>query len=84
MICIVTAMTVTLFLLALFQCGIHFKWLWSSPTNIATHCLAGTKLASAFTILDVITGILIILMPLYWVGRLMHEWFLNGQAAYLR
>lgn len=77
-------MTATTFLLALFQCGIHIKWLWSSPTNIAAYCLAGTKLASAFAILDVITDILIILMPLYWVGRLMHEWFLNGQAAYLR
>ncbi|MCJ1469864.1 hypothetical protein MMC07_008508 [Pseudocyphellaria aurata] len=70
MICVVTAVMPITFFLVLFQCGVHINWLWSSPAVFAGHCLSGTKLASAFCIVDVITDTFIILMPWYWIMNL--------------
>lgn len=74
MVCTVTSVMAVMFFLVLFQCGLHIEWLWLSPANVVGHCLPGTKLALAFSVLDVVTDILIILMPLYWVSKLIHQW----------
>ena len=51
----------------IFQCGIHFTYLWSSAENVAEHCARGTAIAFGLSVPDVVTDIMILSLPVYWV-----------------
>ena len=68
MIAIVIAWMLSFFLAILFECGINYWALWSTLENLLAHCVDDTKIFKAFSISDVITDVLILSMPLYWVS----------------
>ena len=56
------------FFLVLFQCGVHFKFLWSSAKNMVKHCLTAAPPEFFNASVDVATDIVILSLPVYWVS----------------
>ncbi|KAI8965299.1 hypothetical protein F5Y11DRAFT_313576 [Daldinia sp. FL1419] len=70
MIIIVVIWTFGFFLAILFRCGTQFWALWAPLKFLLANCYASTPMFQAFSISDVITDLLILAMPVYWVSRL--------------
>ena len=73
MIAIVITWMLSFFLAILFECGTNYWALWSGLENFVRNCVDGTKIVKAFSISDVITDLLILSMPLYWVSTSCFE-----------
>lgn len=74
MIAIVIAWMLSFFLAILFECGTNYWALWSTLENLLAHCVDDTKIFKAFSISDVITDVLILSMPFYWLWNLHMSW----------
>lgn len=73
MIAIVITWMLSFFLAILFECGTNYWALWSTLEIFLAHCVDGTKIIKAFSISDVITDVLILSMPIYWVSTSCFE-----------
>ncbi|KAI2628677.1 hypothetical protein GGR54DRAFT_628507 [Hypoxylon sp. NC1633] len=58
------------FFAILFRCGTNFRALWSPLKYIMANCHAGTPMFQAFSISDVITDSLILILPICRISRL--------------
>lgn len=67
MVGVIVAWTLGGFFAIAFQCGPHISILWSSLAAMARSCTTGLDIVLGFAIPDVITDILILVLPLYWV-----------------
>ena len=76
----VIAWTLGAFFAVLFQCADHFPLVTSSAASVASHCAKGSAVGLGFSIPDVITDCLILMMPLYWVNSLDQR---NARETYL-
>jgi hypothetical protein len=56
------------FFAILFRCGNQFWALWAPLKYLLANCYQSTPMFQAFTISDVITDVLILTMPVYWVS----------------
>lgn len=63
MITAVTAWTICFFFLLLFLCSTDFAAYWTNGTTEAEHCLPTGMVHMAYAISDVVTDIIIIMMP---------------------
>ncbi|CRG90255.1 hypothetical protein PISL3812_07298 [Talaromyces islandicus] len=63
MVAVVAAWTICFFFLLLFLCGRNFAAYWTNGTTEAEYCLPTGKVHMAYAISDVVSDILIILMP---------------------
>lgn len=70
MLGIVIAWILGAFFAVVFQCADHFSLVTSSAASVASHCTKGSAVGLGFSIPDVITDSLILMMPLYWVSSL--------------
>ena len=68
MIAIVCVWMVISFLFLVFECGIRVATIWTSAANVARMCLSGFKIAISVSSTDVLTDLLILIMPIYWVS----------------
>lgn len=64
MIAVVGAWTTAFFLTTLFECGTAFEYLWSTLSNMITHCTNNMTYQNAYAASDVITDVLILAMPI--------------------
>ncbi|TVY83828.1 hypothetical protein LSUE1_G001333 [Lachnellula suecica] len=67
---IVSIWTVGFFFAILFRCGTKFWALWAPLKFLLTNCYSSTPMFQAFTISDVITDVMILLIPMYWTSKL--------------
>ncbi|KAI9666608.1 MAG: hypothetical protein M1821_004544 [Bathelium mastoideum] len=70
MVAIVCVWTLGFFFAILFRCGTHFWALWAPLIYLLQNCYLSTPMFQAFTISDVITDVLILTIPVYWVSKL--------------
>ena len=63
-IAIVVAWTIAFFFTVLFECGTKFEYLWSTLSDLLTHCTNGVMYLKAYAISDVITDGLILATPI--------------------
>jgi hypothetical protein len=70
MIVVTIAWTVAFFFATLFQCGTHWARNWESMKIFPPKCTNAAALAAAFTSTDVVTNLVIILMPVPIIWRL--------------
>ena len=68
MIAIVCVWMVISFLFLVLQCGAKVATIWTSAANVARMCLSGFKIAISVSSTDVLTDLLILIMPIYWVS----------------
>lgn len=68
MIAIVIVWIVSFFFAVLFRCGTSYWAYWSTLQALLSHCNSSTKNFQAFSISDVTTDGLILLLPMYWVS----------------
>lgn len=68
MIAIVVVWIVSFFFAVLFRCGTNYWAYWSTLQALLSHCNDSTKNFQAFSISDVITDGLILLLPIHWVN----------------
>ena len=64
MIAVVSAWSTAFFFTVFFECGTHFKYLWSTLLNLLTYCSNDMMYLKAYAISDVITDGLILAMPI--------------------
>ncbi len=64
MIVVVGAWWIAFFFSFLFECGIHFEYLWSTLLNLVTHCADEEIFFKAYAISDVVIDGLILVMPI--------------------
>ena len=64
MIVIAIVWTIAFFFGSVFECGVHFEYVWSTLLNLVTHCLDEEKYFKAYAISDVILDALILAMPI--------------------
>lgn len=70
MITIVVVWSLGFFFAILFRCGTQFWALWAPLVYLLQNCYNSTPMFLAFTISDVITDVLILLIPVYWIMQL--------------
>ena len=58
------------FFLNIFQCREHVWMAWDPPKDYASYCYPGETLALTFASLDVVTDVIILVQPIYWVSIL--------------
>lgn len=67
-VAIIIAWAVSFFFAFVFECGIHFNYLWTSLANEAK-CAKTSELQNGFAISDVITDFIVLIFPIPLVGR---------------
>ena len=70
MIGLIVAWIISFFFAVLFRCGTQFWAYWNTLAALLAHCNSSTPNFQAFSISDVITDGIILLMPLYWVNTI--------------
>lgn len=68
MITIVVLWVLGGFFAVAFQCGTRITLLWASAKTTGIYCKSGKHVAFGFSIPDVIIDLVILCMPIYWVG----------------
>lgn len=71
MVGVVVIWTLGFFFAILFRCGTQFWALWAPLKFLLANCYGSTPMFQAFCISDVITDVLILAMPIYWVRDLL-------------
>lgn len=67
-IAIVASWILTVFFLALLQCGPDVSTLWTSAKSVKAHCvITGERAALFYSSFDVVQDIFIFAIPVYWV-----------------
>lgn len=67
MIVFVGAWAISFFVAYLFRCGTNFWALWAPLMYLVEHCYDSKPLFYSLAISDVITDVLILSLPLFWV-----------------
>ena len=68
LICVICIWTLIAFFFMLLQCGARVYFLWTSAANIGQYCLSGFQIAISVSATDVLTDLLILVLPIYWVS----------------
>ena len=68
LIATVIVWTISFFFAILFRCGTNFWALWAPLKYLIKHCYVSTPMFLAMTSSDVITDVLILASPIYWVS----------------
>ena len=69
-IVIIGLWTVIFFTVTIFECGVHPDVQWTSPHDVQDYCIDTARLLLLFAITDVITDIMVLVLPIREVWRL--------------
>ncbi|KAI0118666.1 hypothetical protein GGR51DRAFT_497223 [Nemania sp. FL0031] len=79
---IVVAWSVSFFFAYLFRCGTHFWALWAPLMYLLEYCYNSAPMFQALGISDVLTDVLILSLPLFWIWKLKmstaKRWAVSG------
>jgi hypothetical protein len=67
---VVGVWTVGFFFAYMFRCGTEFWALWAPLKDLIEHCYDSTPMFKALAVSDVVTDVLILSLPLYWIWKL--------------